>query len=151
MCLKNARKFDVPQGGIVVYKVFKREKGTESLDSPFYFGPLWSEGCTYRTKIAKPAMDVMVDAEGGKVSGGAFHSFLRVEDAFEFCKFSSRYVVAKCIIPWNTNFAYYGETSVDGTKSFASESLTVVELLNKEENVPGQSDETEQTGDWGLP
>ena len=119
------------------YKVFKvlKEEDEKIIHSPVYHETTWEVGRTRRTSdewntVSYPVFDMY-----GRIWGGVFHSYARLEgakkhvDAYtEYCMDNERYVIYRCEIPKDSQYLYQGKTYIQThpVKSYASQSLKVL-------------------------
>ena len=148
MCLSNPIPVYKDGQDIKVYKVVEVLRGYDteyrSPYNPFAENSCWKLGITNVLENDNPWF--LKKHDGTMSIGiGAFHSFLRLEDAvaelrnWEKCAsplLNDEYTVLECVIPANTKFAFFGWYYTDDFNSvpaYASQSLTPVNVFTREE------------------
>ena len=149
MCLCNPIPVYKDGEGIKVYKVVEKVPYDNAYRSPYYpfgEGSLWKLGETNTIEECDPKFITMFDGTL-KIEWGVFHTFYHLKDAAEMmfdwqkhvyaCHDYTQYAVIECVIPANTKCAFFGwfykNDSDDPVPSYASQSLTPVRVLTKEE------------------
>jgi predicted small secreted protein len=130
MCLNNAVRIRQTKD-IVCYKVLRIYKDSVMF-SPYYTAKSWKLGKTETLRRNAPDMTVYEDGIR-KIHGGAYHSYINVNEIEKAYFIDSRYAVCKCIIPKNSKYVYKGISS-NGTQGYASQKLKPIEILKLDEN-----------------
>ena len=130
MCLNNVKRVRQTKD-IVCYKVLRIDNDSVMF-SPYYAAKSWKLGRT--ETLRRNAPDRTVDENGiYKIHGGAYHSYVNVNEIEKSYFLHSRYAVCKCIIPKNSKYVYKGISS-NGTQGYASQKLKPIEILKLDEN-----------------
>lgn len=157
MCLLNPIPVYRDGEDIKVYKVLKVGSIGEKYLSPYNeYMPCstWKLSKTNRLDDDyQPEMTQMFNGDV-RIDGGAFHTFANLKDAavelsywisrtrperwsmYNDVEYYDHYVIAECIIPADTKYVYFGwfyMANDNPVPAYASQSLTPVRVLTKEE------------------
>lgn len=129
MCLHNAVRINTEKN-IICYKLFWKDGNT--LYSLYRNSP-YKLNVTRSTRTKTPKL-YCLEFEGEKIyciHESAFHSFANYGDIKEFKdkNYKGSSVIVKCIIPKNSEYIYEGTYA--GVKSYASQKLKPIEIIEQ--------------------
>ncbi len=133
MCLHNAVRINTEKD-IVCYKLFWKDSDRpDKLYSIYRYSP-YKLNVTRSTRTKTPKIYYSQDKRGRKeysINESAFHSFANYGEVKKFQKnrYNGGSVIVKCIIPKDSAYIYEG--TFEGIKSYASQKLKPMEIMEQ--------------------